>query len=168
MSTYEIHELAQQKLILLYIIKNIKVNTETLTNFVLEHDIMNYFLVKQYIQELLKTELVYINDNILFLTETGLETYQFFSNDLSDEIKKDLKLKLHHYKKVKNKKEALGRYDLILGTPFVQLDLNEEETSIFSCSIKVSSEKEGQKLIKEWKENSEKMYQEIMNLLKGS
>ena len=70
-------ELAENKLLLLYILKNLKmpITNGQLTDIILENNFINYFILQQYISELVHSSFVKyesVNEkNLLLLTDKG-------------------------------------------------------------------------------------------------
>src|SRR5699024_5416658 len=79
-------DLAKNKLILLYILsRNPNLyNNHTLTNFILQNELMNYFFLNQYLAELMDSE--FVEENIqgkLHLAPLGEEALSFFKNQIT-------------------------------------------------------------------------------------
>lgn len=165
MQLHEINEIAYNKLILLYLLQDdsVSFDVDSLTDFVLEHDIMNYFLVKQYTGELLKTKLIR-DVGTLRLTKEGKKTFLYFSDDLGDDKKKALKKALKEYDRKNKIKETADAeyYTDSQGKHFVCLELQENDDRIFSLTLEVPSEEEGKIMIREWKTRTATIYQNII------
>lgn len=83
-------ELAENKLLLLYIIKSIKypISNTQLTDIVLENSFINYFMLQQYVSELISSEFLEYktqddDKEIIVLTEKGDKVLFFFKDRIS-------------------------------------------------------------------------------------
>lgn len=90
-------ELAQNKLILLYIIENSPhfFDKNELSEYVLEKDYLNFFLIKQYLSELLEgnlIELVEVDEKEKYMIlEKGTLALQYFALKIPQKIRTELK-----------------------------------------------------------------------------
>lgn len=101
-------ELAHNKLLLLYIINasNTPLSNEEITEIVLENDYMNYFLIQQYLSELVSTDFVKCEDNkdskVYKILDKGKTTLYYFQDRLSSSIKNEISLKFAQNQKEEN------------------------------------------------------------------
>src|SRR5699024_9263502 len=102
-------ELAQNKLLLLYIIdkSEIPLTNGQITEFVLENNYMNYFLVQQFLSELTRSKFIEYSrkeeKERYTILKKGKLTLNYFIHKIPDEIKNDID------KKFEVKKEELKR-----------------------------------------------------------
>lgn len=166
-------EVARNKLLLLYIIKNSpnKYTNATLTDFLLRKTYMNYFLIQQYLSELIENNLleqIEFNDNIYYsILAKGEESLDYFHNkipesikiELSDDFNTELDTSIIDTQIIAEyyPKEKSGQYT-------VNLRLVENEDILFSLYLDVGSEKQGKFIIEKWKNNPQSIYQNIINL----
>ncbi len=82
-------ELAENKLLMLYILKSIKdpISNAQFTEIILENNFMNYFIFQQYLSELEESKFVEYHENnnkkLLVITEKGDSVLSLFKDRLS-------------------------------------------------------------------------------------
>ena len=166
-------ELAQNKLLLLYIIdkSEIPLTNGQITEFVLENNYMNYFLVQQFLSELTRSKFIEYSrkeeKERYTILKKGKLTLNYFIHKIPDEIKNDID------KKFEVKKEELKRETQIIGDYFkknkneyvVNLKLVEKDSTLFSLYLNVVSSEQAKMICNNWKSNPDKIYQKILNTL---
>ena len=169
MDNSEMIELAQHKLIILYIIKgaNHLFVDEELSRFILENDLLNYFFLQQYITELLESNLISIdNDNCYFITEDGTVALDLFINKIPQDILSNLKNEITEFKKNKIKDQSVisqyykDDYDRF----YVDLSIKENESVIFSLNFEVPTEDYAKIICNNFKEFPENFYLKVINI----
>src|SRR5690625_4506815 len=88
-------EMARNKLVLLYIIKYSpdEYTNATLTEFLLEKTYMNYFLIQQYLSELVEQNLLELTgneDKFYSILPKGEEILEYFQNKIPETVKAEL------------------------------------------------------------------------------
>lgn len=166
-------ELAQNKLILLYIIDKSKTSltNEEITEFIMENNYMNYFLIQQYLVELIESKFIeYKNkddDKIYSLSDKGMTTLSYFEDRISEEVKKEISSKFTEIEK-KSKKDAqiVGEYYKKSDTEYIsQLKLIEGDETLLNLSLKVATIEQAEKICSTWKNNTEYIYKTLLNIL---
>lgn len=166
-------ELAQSKLLLLYIIDKSEtpLTNAQITEFVLENNYMNYFLIQQFLSELVASQFIENSRNgnkeIYTLLEKGKITLDYFIDRIPEEIKKDID------KNFKIKEEEIKRETQVIGDCFkkneneyiVNLKLVENDTTLFSLYLNVVSNEQAKTICDNWKTDPSKIYQQILNTL---
>ena len=164
-------ELAENKLILLYIIRkiNLPVSRSNITQIVLENNLLNYFQLQQYLSELIEGE--FINDtkqnnsHIMTLTEKGSYTLNFFVNRIPEKkleiINKYLK---EHTISDKNDFEALSNYIPLGNKYMVNLKFIKNEDMLMELNLIANSGVEAERICSIWKSNPEEIYGKISNM----
>jgi len=167
-------ELAQNKLLLLYIIEKSKddLTNQNITEIILEKNYMNYFLVQQYLSELISTkfiELVDSNDKKIYkLLDKGKVTLSYFEDRIEDKVKKELSGSLGISEEVEVKKEIIGEYFKQADYEYVvNLKLKEGEATLFSLYLNLANEKQAKEICENWESNPEYIYKNILNLVVG-
>lgn len=167
------NQLAENKLILLYLLDRIgmHITRNQLTEIVLENNLVNYFLLQQYITELQSANFIEtINkdkNKVLSLTEQGKKVLSLFIA----RIPKDVVEKIEKYisEKINNiKKEIFLHADYTIeqnNTFIVHLRARENEVTLIDIKINVPSKKHAIDLCQNWKSNSSKIYNDIMKTL---
>lgn len=166
-------ELAENKLLLLYIIKSIKypISNTQLTDIVLENSFINYFMLQQYVSELITSDFLKYEEKdskeIIVLTAKGDRVLSFFKDRISPN-----KLKLiddYINKKVEIIKKELSitsDYTLDDDNSFlVNLKATENKSTIIDLTISVPTKDEAKAICNRWKENSSTIYNKIINSL---
>ncbi len=173
MFTSDTNELAQHKLILMYIIDKIHypVTNTDITEFVLENNLMNYFVVQQYLSELVSSSFLSINSNddteYYELSQKGKDTLNYLNYKIPDEIKARVSKKYQKKKQEKKKEtQIVGDYFKKNENEYmVNLKVIENETVLFNLSLNVVSEKQAKLICKKWRNNSNIVYKSVFNLL---
>lgn len=166
-------DLAQNKLLLLYIIEmsSQPFTKNELTEFVLEKNYMNYFLIQQYLSELLNAKFIELveedSEPVYRILETGKVTLSYFEDRISDKIKLELKNQFGR----KEKEELIQTqilcdfYEKENSQYVVNIKLVENEDTLFSLYLDVVTKKQAEIICKKWKNETEHIYQNIINLL---
>lgn len=166
-------ELAQNKLLLLYIIK-LSPNEFTkndLTEFVLNKNYMNYFLIQQYLSELTDAGFIqFVKDNsekTYKILEKGINTLSFFEDRISDKIKNELNSEFNKDKEEKKIETQIvsDYYPKENGQYVVNLKLVENEETLFSLYLDVANSKQAELICNNWKKNPDYVYQNIIQIL---
>lgn len=165
-------ELAQNKLLLLYIIKMLPYSftDSELTEFILEKNYMNYFSLKQYLLELIESEFIGINNlsdkKDYIILKKGEMTLNYFQNKIPQKIKDELSndFKLQEIKK-KEANVIADYFEKGDNQYTVNLKLVEKEETLFSLYINVVSISQAKMICQSWKENTEAIYKNIINML---
>ncbi|ATD55293.1 DUF4364 family protein [Clostridium chauvoei] len=166
-------ELAENKLLVLYVIKSLKrpITNTQLTEIILENNFINYFTLQQYISELISSDFlkyVLVNDkNLINITEKGDNVLSFFIDRISpikkkiiddylltiiDSIKRELTIHSDY---------TLGKNDSFL----VDLKALEDDILLMELKVSVPSKKQAVSLCNRWKEDPSKIYTTIINTL---
>lgn len=166
-------ELAQNKLLLLYLIKSSATpfNNNDITEFVLDKDYMNYFLVQQYLIELVEAEFIEIaeidSDDVYLILEKGEIALSYFEERIPNKIKEELNTefdKIEIQEKI-NTQVLTEYYPKDNDQYVVNLKLVENEETLFSLYLDVATKKQADLICGRWKENTESIYQNVINLL---
>lgn len=166
-------ELAQNKLLLLYIIDKSEkpLTNEEITEFVLENNYMNYFLIQQYLSELVNSKFIeYANKEdkkVYIILDKGRVTLYYFEDRIPTNIKVDISNKFIEQKNIeKRATQVIGEYfkkDEYEYT--VNLKLVENEDTLFSLYLNVTTAKQAKKICDTWKDNTEYIFKNILNML---
>ena len=166
-------DLAENKLLLLYIIKNIKIPISNiqLTDIVLENSFINYFLLQQYISELIDSNFLRYEERnekkLIFLTERGDKVLSFFKDRISpskiSSIEKYISSKLDEIKK---ELTITADYTIDKDNSYiVKLKAMENETLLMDIKVNVATNNQAISLCNNWKDNSSDIYNKIINIL---
>ncbi|MBW6410037.1 DUF4364 family protein [Clostridium weizhouense] len=166
-------ELAENKLLMLYILKSIKdpISNTQFTEIILENNFINYFTLQQYLCELESSDFVIykkINDKqLLYLTKKGDTVLSLFKDRISpskisiiDNYIKD-KLEL-----IKKELTIHSDYTLDSSDNFiVDLRALENQSLLMELKLTVPSKNQAVILCNKWKENPSDIYTNIINML---
>lgn len=165
-------ELAQNKLILLYIIKTFpnEFTKNKLTEFILEKNYLNFFLIQQYLKELIESDFIEIGSlqdgEKYSISEKGTIALDYFHSKIPGNIKEDLNLEVDTYKTLKKEEtqviaEFFEKED---GQYLVNLKLVENENTLFSLYIDVPSKDQAELFCSSWRNRTDSIYSNIINL----
>ena len=166
-------ELAENKLLLLYILDKIKVpiTNNQLTEMVLENSLMNYFTLQQYISELDDSEFFQYDEQmdkkLLRVTEKGENVLSFFKDRISPS-KIDLLDQYIAQKIDIIKKELVIQSDYTPSNDdnfIVELKAFEDDSILIDLKVSVPSKKHAVALCSNWKNNYSSIYNEILNVI---
>ena len=169
----DMNQLAESKLILLYILEKISmpIPKNQVTQIVLENNLVNYFLLQQYLAELHSSNFIeYIskdNKKTIVITEKGKKVLSMFVSRIPQEaitkIEDYIKRKLDAIKK-----EIYLHADYTIENDnmfMVNLKAQENDVTLIDIKVNVPSKKQAIELCQNWKGNSSKIYNDIMNTL---
>ncbi|WP_373215986.1 DUF4364 family protein [Ruminococcus sp. 5_1_39BFAA] len=161
------------KLIVLYMLQN---SRESLTNsqiseFILEHEYTNYFHLQQAVSELVESELVekqtISNSSYYRLTEDGKNTLSYFENQLSEDIKKEVR---EYLKKngCETPTQILMPADYYINTQggyAVRCQLIERNTSLIDLNIAAPNLEAAKAMCRRWPDKCQDIFGKIMEEL---
>lgn len=166
-------ELAENKLLMLYILKSIKdpISNVQFTEIILENNFMNYFIFQQYLSELESSKFVEYHENndkkLLSLTEKGDNVLSLFKDRLSPSkisiINEYVKEK---WESIKRELTIQSDYTLANNDGFiVDLKAVENDGLLMELKLAVPSKEQATSICSKWKENPSEIYNHIINLL---
>lgn len=167
------NKMAFLKLKLLYIINYIglPMTNSEITNYILEHNYMDYFTLQQILSELCMSKFIDIqskNGNEYYkISEAGLATLEMFSDNLPSYFKTDVINNFSKTKKeLKKQRELLGHYYKKSDNDFiVSFQVMENDAIIFNMSINVPSEELAKSICSKWNTNPEDIFSKILKTL---
>lgn len=166
-------ELAENKLLLLYIFCKLKfpISKNQITQIILENNFMNYFVLQQYISELVSSGfLQHIHNDgkhRIIITDKGKKVLSLFENRISQEKIDTANEYLNkHLENIKKEVTVTADYTIEHKNNFiVNLKAFENDSIIIDIKINVATNKQARELCTKWKNNSSKLYNEIINIL---
>ena len=160
-------ELAENKLLLLYILKTLKqpISNTQLTEIVLENSFINYFTLQQYIAELEESKFIehteVMDKKLLKLTDKGENVLSFFKDRISPSkislINEYIKLHIDLIKK-----ELTIKAD---DSFIVDIKALENNYPLMELKLQVPTKKQATYLCNKWQENPSEIYDQIITLL---
>lgn len=166
-------ELAQNKLILLYLIDkiNMPVSNLQITKIVLSNNFMNYFLLQQHLNELCDDKLLSLETveekSTYRITGNGKKILSYFPGLIPIGIKSRIDNMASEIKKsVKN--ETLITADYIPGSEneyIVSCKISEDNFPLLNLKLAVGTKNDARLICKNWEQHSQAIYAEIIELL---
>lgn len=172
MDLYNTEDMAQSKLLILYILNMLpsKITNTELSELVLEKGYMNFFALQQYLNEMVEGELieVVVEDDIkkYNILEKGILTLDLLNNKIPDTTKQELENQFKLQKLLeKRETQVIGEYFKKENEQYtVNLRLVENDDTLFSLYFEVATEEQGQKICNMWKNNTESIYQKVLGI----
>ncbi|HHV45926.1 MAG TPA: DUF4364 family protein [Tissierellia bacterium] len=166
-------DLAQNKLLLLYIIdkSDNSLSNNEITELVLKHNYMNYFMVQQYLSELVTSGFIeykgHKDRKVYNLLEKGKTALTYFEKRIPDDIRKQiLKLFSKDAEKKNKSTHIVGDYYKKSNNEYtVNLKLIENAETLLSLYLSVPSKKQAEKICQVWKDKTEYIYKNLLNIL---
>ncbi|KNF07449.1 hypothetical protein CLPU_16c00020 [Gottschalkia purinilytica] len=167
------NELVQHKLLILYILDKVDIpmtNAE-ITQFVLENNYMNYFMVQQFLSELVNSKFIEFSTKdgheYYHLSNAGKDTLDYFNDRISQTLKNEID------KRYEKKKQEMIKDTQIIGNSYkkndseyiVNLKVIEKDIILFNLSLNVVSNKQAQLICNNWRENPQEIYKKVVDLL---
>ncbi|WP_142413032.1 DUF4364 family protein [Hathewaya massiliensis] len=166
-------ELAENKLLLLYIINEIKlpISNLQLTEIVLENNFLNYFNLQQYLLELNSSGFIKSiekDEKIrLCITDKGEKVLTMFFSRISEDKVDKVSLYLDkHMENIKKQITITSDYTIEGKDNFiVTLGAYENESILIEVKLSVPNNKQARDLCTKWKENSAQLYDNVIKTL---
>ncbi len=159
-------DLAKNKLILLYILSEYPdlYTNHTLTNFILQNELMNYFFLNQYLAELINSDFVEADpQGLLHLTSLGEETLSFFKNQITKSELNQLERLLTKNQEIIQPVKYTGN---IIGEDLF-LQATKGRNILFEMTLKLESPSNAQAIIENFETQGESILAEINRVLKS-
>lgn len=168
-----ISDLAENKLILLYIADKVKlpISNIALTEIVLSNNLLNYFTLQQYIFELVSSNLLKNIEkdekNMLELSDTGSRVLSMFYNRISKDKREVIDKYLEkNLENIKKEIAITADYTIDENNNFiVELGASENNSPLINLRLTVGSNAQAKSLCSKWKENSSDIYNKIISTL---
>ncbi|MBZ4644714.1 MAG: hypothetical protein PWR27_1870 [Petroclostridium sp.] len=169
----DVHDITENKLILLFILDkiNIPLTNSQITELVMKDSLMNYFILQQYLSELINAAqiITYEEKDKQFykLTPGGRMTLSYFENRIPFSIREKILQTISEKKKdFKQSAEIISNY-----TPrneneyIVECKIIENRTPLIELKLNVGTKKQAKHICEHWKKNSEQIYSQIISAL---
>ncbi|MCX7843750.1 MAG: DUF4364 family protein [Clostridia bacterium] len=173
MSLGSSRELAENKLILLYIIDklNMPVSNPQLTKIVLDNRFMNYFLLQQFLNELCESNLLLSSESdekvFYTITQGGKQTLSYFINLIPAGIKIRIDESVSAIRKrIKTETHITADYTPESENEYmVSCKVSEDDFTLMEVKVMVGTKKDARDMCENWKSNSQAIYTEILESL---
>lgn len=166
-------DLAENKLLLLYIFEKVKlpISNTQITQIILENNFMNYFTLHQYISELISSKFIEHTEaetkSRLVISDKGSKVLTMFIQRIP-KVKMELvdNYLKQHLDKIKNDITVSADYTIEKENNYlVRLTAAENNTIIIDVKIIVESNTQARALCSKWKNNYSELYKKIQSIL---
>ncbi len=166
-------ELAENKLLLLYIVKEAEtpLTGNEITRIVLENGFMNYFILQQLLGQLVKDDFItYYEDkgkHYYKIEEKGLSTLNLFISRIPQKLRQQVQDYLcENMQRIKKEKQITGRYTMEAEDRYlVNLKMIENQKVSLDLNLRIFSHKHARRICDNWNSNAPELYGKILNLL---
>ncbi len=158
------------KLIVLYMLRrvNFPLSNTQITELMIEKEYTDYFHVQQALHDLVDTNLVTMetirNTSLYTATGSGEKTLEYFSNEISVAIKREIDKYLRDNAfELRNESCMIADwYQTENGDYAVCCRVNEGKETIISLTINVASEAEADRVCEKWPQAAQEIYVDVM------
>ena len=172
MSVGFIRDKLEIKFLILYVASRISepISLAEMQELTMIDDGINYFAFSECLNDLVKTEHLYLNEEgLYYITPKGLHNSEICESSLpySVRVKADKQLEAYN-KELLRRSQVQGRiYPRENGTFTVKLALHDDVDSVMELELMVSTEEMARDLVSRFKANPEQLYSGIVNVLYG-
>lgn len=167
-------ELAENKLILLYIFESIgrPISNSHITEIVLENNLMNYFHLQQYLGELVSSGFLFMDKQekkqLYSISKRGKDVLEFFENRITENKKKHIKAYLDlHRESIAKEATITAEYTPDQwGAYIVTCKIVEKNASIIELKITANSNEEAKGMCARWKSHASDICSNIIKMLR--
>lgn len=165
---------AENKLLLLYLLSEVdgEAYQRQVIDLILDHEIMNYFMIQQLISELKKSNLIEEKPTAegnkkLMLTSEGKNTLQYFKNRIPQRKLKEIQDLVQERTQAlkENFKVTSKIQNLQDGSYLVKLGVIQNGKEKLNLRLKVDSLPEAEKMIRTWDKKHKRVSDELYLLL---
>lgn len=161
------------KLIILYMLEHAEgaLSSSQISEFILDREYTNYFHLQQAVSELLEAEFVEKNKistrSYYKITAEGSTTLEFFENELSSDIKAEVKeyLKSNGCEMEETIYAKADYYENPQGRPVVRCRIIEKNSSLMDLTMVVPSMEAAKEICNNWSKKSQDIYGILMEEL---
>ncbi len=142
-----------------------------ITNFIIENDYTNYFVVQETIANLRESELVIAesthNNTRYRLSDEGRETLGFFSDKISKEIRSEIDDYLNENNiKLKQETSVFADYMKSSGNGWLaRCQIKNLDETILDLTLNVKTAEQAKAICANWKSENGEVYEALMDLL---
>ncbi|MFZ5988488.1 MAG: DUF4364 family protein [Bacillota bacterium] len=166
-------ELAENKLILLYIIDkvNMPISNLQITKLILENKFMNYFMLQQLLDELCSHDYLLSEaiDNKTFytITASGKQTLGYFTSHIPSGIKTLIDSSISGIRRnIRNETFIKADFTPESENEFiVSCQVREDNFTLIDLKVAVGTKNDAREICENWKKHSQAIYSEIIESL---
>jgi len=161
------------KLMILYMLRKVSfpLTNAQITDFIVGRTYTDYFHVQEAINDLLEAKLI-DSEKIRNMTQytatmEGENTLEYFSNEISYAIKKDIDgYMAENAFELRNESCTLADYNLTDDQGYaVHCRVREGNETLIDLTINVTTEEEAERVCSRWPDKSQEIYMDIMTKL---
>lgn len=162
--------IAENKLIILYIIEKFEkpVSNLQLTNFILENNLINYFVTQELLNDLVEDKYIYVTKensrNVYSIRDKGSEILKLLGRYILPFVKKYIDDAF-----VSSKKDIIRKTSIIADffpesedKYTVHCAVKENDFVLFDVKIATGSKEDARMFCKNWEDNAHSIYPEII------
>lgn len=145
-----------------------------LTEFILEHDFVNYFSLQQCLTELVEASFLEYSDSegefYYLLTESGKNSIEFFKDRIPQNIRRNINDAVVEKKKsIVIDTQITADYHKLDDTEYlVELKITENHLVLADVKLTMASNKHAKRMCENWKKNAQFLYGDLVNLLNNT
>ncbi|MDI3309819.1 MAG: DUF4364 family protein [Thermoanaerobacterium sp.] len=167
--SYEIQELAENKLIILYILNRIDmpITGEQINRIISDNNLMNYFYLQQYLNELEESNFIDLKENKYVLSEFGLNALKLFFKHIQEETRK----KIDEYivinkEKFRQESQYVATYYKKSDREYIaNLQVVENDIVLIEINLNLVNAQQAKIVCDNWKQKSNDVYNYIIKAL---
>ncbi len=167
--SYEIQELAENKLIILYILNRIDmpITGEQINRIISDNNLMNYFYLQQYLNELEESNFIDLKESKYVLTEFGLNALKLFFKHIQEGTRK----KIDEYivinkEKFKQESQYIATYYKKSDREYIaNLKVVENDIVLIEINLNLVNAQQAKIVCANWKQKSNDVYNYIVKAL---
>lgn len=163
-------ELAENKLILLYVFKYIgkTLTSEQITNIILENNLINYFLLKQYLSELVESQFLSLDEtdskSMYSITAAGFATLELFKNRIPQNVIIIInKYISDNFKRIEAETSVTSNYIPKSENEYiVRCKIMENSSALIDVALNVPTRSQAKNICDNWEKNALEIYSDII------
>lgn len=163
----------KNKMIILQVLSafGVPLTNNQATEFILEHELINYFELQQYLDELINSKMIEINtiedEEYYYLTTNGAETLNYFNNRLSKDLRRFINDKVESKKaRIVAKTNISADYFRLDNDEYlVELKVEEHNNTLIDLKLNIISNKHAKLICEKWEKEAQFLYGDILSLL---
>lgn len=161
------------KLIVLYMLSKVDypLTNSQISEFILDREYTGYFQLQQAISQMLDSRLIDVetirNTSYYKITDSGNSTLDFFANDISPDIRKDVEDFLTQQGcKLRDEVSAIADYyKSTVGEYTVRLQLKERHVQLIDMNVTVPTAAAAEAICNQWPKKAQDVYEQLMEQL---
>lgn len=145
------------------------ITDEQLSKIILDNKLINYFYLKQYVDELVESGFVEIEEEKYFITEKGIEILKLFFTRIPFETRQKIdEYILLNKEKIKQESQYIATYYKKAENQYIaNCKVVENEIVLIELNINVVNSEQAKLICDNWKQKSQDVYAYIIKALTG-